>query len=249
MSPPSILPQVESLSEYDPLDLFSHKKDRIQRALEALFRRPQNNLRVFRSGVEIFGGEKNKRSEVPGGNANTLDELEVGLEGFVDAPLGNRRACLRNILTDALSHADAMQSLLAAQKLDCYDIEGVMSIYNKHVLQNNSFRIKDGGQSSIEAEAKTNTKSRLDIDNLTTAERRKVLQNFLIATTAKDCGLMITFKPLADSHLHVSSQATVCEASGAKFSYKVRAFPNFVQFLEGSIHIITCVSSCCNLGV
>lgn len=248
MSPSSSLSQVESLSEYDPLDLFSRERDRVQRALEALFHRPQNNLRVFRSGAEIFGGKKKRTSEVLGGNANTLHELEVGLEGFVDAPLGSRRVCLRNVLRDALSHADAMQSLLAAQKLDCYDIEGVMSIYNKHVLLNNSFRVKDGGQSFIEADAKTDTGSRLDIDNLTTAERRRALQNFLIATTAKDCGLMITFKPLEDTHLHVSSRTIVCEeASGAEFSYKVRAFSIFVLLGEGPIPFR--VLACYHLGM
>ncbi|KAI8538141.1 hypothetical protein RHMOL_Rhmol09G0079700 [Rhododendron molle] len=42
--------------EYDPLDMFSGSKDRVHKAIKALFVTPQNNFHVFLNGSIIYGG-------------------------------------------------------------------------------------------------------------------------------------------------------------------------------------------------
>ncbi|KAL0438515.1 UNVERIFIED_CONTAM: Inositol-pentakisphosphate 2-kinase [Sesamum latifolium] len=48
--------KIRKLSKYDPLDMFSGSKDRVQRAIKSLFLTPQNNFRVFLNGSLAFGG-------------------------------------------------------------------------------------------------------------------------------------------------------------------------------------------------
>ncbi|KAI4339894.1 hypothetical protein MLD38_024779 [Melastoma candidum] len=46
--------EIEDLSDYDPLDLFSGSQERICRALKALFNNPQNNLRENESSEQLL---------------------------------------------------------------------------------------------------------------------------------------------------------------------------------------------------
>ncbi|KAI8530753.1 hypothetical protein RHMOL_Rhmol11G0083800 [Rhododendron molle] len=48
--------EVSEISEYDTLDIFSGSKDRVHKAIKALFVTPQNNFRVFLNGFVIYGG-------------------------------------------------------------------------------------------------------------------------------------------------------------------------------------------------
>ena len=45
--------KISKISRYDPLDLFSSDPFRVQQALLALFREPQNNLRMFLGGKAV----------------------------------------------------------------------------------------------------------------------------------------------------------------------------------------------------
>ena len=48
--------KISSISPYCPLDLFANCSCRLKRALNSLFKEPQNNLRVFHNGVLIYSG-------------------------------------------------------------------------------------------------------------------------------------------------------------------------------------------------
>ncbi|XP_066593161.1 inositol-pentakisphosphate 2-kinase [Prorops nasuta] len=45
---------IQSRSQYCPLDLFSGRRNRICRALEALLKNPQNNLKIFKDGNVVY---------------------------------------------------------------------------------------------------------------------------------------------------------------------------------------------------
>lgn len=46
--------RIESVSSYCPIDLFSGKADRMNRAIKGLIDNPQNNLKMFQDGKMIF---------------------------------------------------------------------------------------------------------------------------------------------------------------------------------------------------
>lgn len=55
--------RIESISSYCPIDLFSGKADRMNRAIEGLIMNPQNNMKMFLDGKIIFNEySKDKRS-------------------------------------------------------------------------------------------------------------------------------------------------------------------------------------------
>lgn len=45
---------ISKRSDYCPLDIFSGKSHRMSRALEALLRCPQNNLKIFKNGNVVY---------------------------------------------------------------------------------------------------------------------------------------------------------------------------------------------------
>ena len=100
-----------------------------------------------------------------------------------------------------------MQKLLSIQALDEHDIEGVYPLY-QHVLQ--QLKI-----TSMTAAMPIPVAAELDHENalqpcgtyvqelldLGWSEQMKILQNYLLATTAKDCSLMIALQALPQAYL------------------------------------------------
>lgn len=55
--------RIRSISSYCPIDLFSGKPERMNRAIEGLLENPQNNLKMFLDGKMIYNEfSKDKRS-------------------------------------------------------------------------------------------------------------------------------------------------------------------------------------------
>ncbi|VFQ79394.1 unnamed protein product [Cuscuta campestris] len=68
--------KISYISGYDPLDMFSESKDRLDKAMMDLFMTPQNNFRVFLNGSLKFGGLGGVAEAT---NAKDSQEFEDGL--------------------------------------------------------------------------------------------------------------------------------------------------------------------------
>ncbi|VYS49438.1 unnamed protein product [Arabidopsis thaliana] len=93
--------QISQISEYDPLDLFSGSKDRIHKAIKALYSTPQNSLQVFLN--DFF-----KTEDDSGLRANAFIELvaeTVYASGALDQLLEDEKV---NILKGFLTFSTAI---------------------------------------------------------------------------------------------------------------------------------------------
>lgn len=176
--------EISQLSRYNPLDLFSGKKDRIHQAISALFSTPQNNFRVFLNGSLIFGG-------LGGGMDNATvrchdrdGEIE-DLENICGLPLDR----FPELITEAIFSSSVLSRLLASQKLDHYDIEGAIHAYYNIVHEPCLACKTCSDPYSLRYSF---------LHDLSLEESLKIVRDYLIAATAKDCSLMISFRPVED---------------------------------------------------
>lgn len=160
---------IKSISNYDPLDLFSGNSDRIRKAVDSLFENPQGNLKIFRDQQLI---EFNK------------DCLQL-------------REQLCNLIIDQLSDS-ILRKLLNIQKLDIWDIECLPPIIQKagNVTWNDLINDEDvikGVTNMIEGQfqfPKTPNEYNDLSMNMSKEEARIFIAAFCISCAAKDCSLM-----------------------------------------------------------
>ncbi|KAF5942894.1 hypothetical protein HYC85_020536 [Camellia sinensis] len=124
--------EISDTSEYDPLDMLSGSKERVHKAITALFCTPQNNFRVFLNGSLIFGGL--------GGGADITscmigNSFEDVLKCVIQADDGLRTTNFLQLVTEAVSRLGLLDRLLEVQKLDIFDIEGAIHAYYDVVSQ------------------------------------------------------------------------------------------------------------------
>jgi inositol-pentakisphosphate 2-kinase len=94
------------VSKYSPLDLFSGNDEGIIKALVDLFETPQNNIRVFLEGVEVFGGPAD------GGSTNKLiASLEEKLAGVLVALEGEHVPAFQRLVASAPNKNKALDQL------------------------------------------------------------------------------------------------------------------------------------------
>ncbi|KAH9605523.1 hypothetical protein KSS87_023151 [Heliosperma pusillum] len=176
--------QIYQLSEYDPLDLFSGSKKRIDKAIKSLFATPQNNLRVFLDGALIYG-------ELGGGTDGTyfskFESFEDQIRPFIRSESGSSTTSFVNLLVQAIVKLGVLERLLEVQKLDKYDIEGAIHAYYDVVSQPCKLCGYTGGERQ--------TRKHCSLHSLPFDESLKIVKDYLIAATAKDCSLMISFRP------------------------------------------------------
>ncbi|EGG14938.1 hypothetical protein DFA_10812 [Cavenderia fasciculata] len=165
---------VDRISKYCPIDLYSLDRSRQLRALDSLIDCPQNNLKVFKDGVLYFTGQLGGGGT---GNENGTSTLDIK---SLDSLFNNI-----NILE---KEKQLLINLAQVQReYDPYDIETIYYLYCK--LHNQAYQEDDVERFK-------------DLSHLTNKEMQDIIERFLIATTAKDCSIMITFKlPLANQDI------------------------------------------------
>ncbi|CAI7803171.1 unnamed protein product [Closterium sp. NIES-54] len=121
---------------------------------------------------------------------------------------------LLSLATECLVQCGALEKLLAAQKLDKWDIEGTIHAYNEFMKQRTSTTSAPPAAAAAAAE----------VPKEITEDCRKVLRDFLIAATAKDCGIMLALRAAIPGETLEASQklrSVVCPSSGCKYFYRL----------------------------
>ncbi|KAI5079614.1 hypothetical protein GOP47_0005093 [Adiantum capillus-veneris] len=179
--------QVKLLSQYSPLDLFSGDLNRINEAVDSLFQIPQNNLRVFVGGSIIDAVFCDSSPDCANWQAlNEALQSCIFSENKVE-PV----ELLKELVAQSLYETNALRNLLAAQKLDSLDIEGAIHAYEKVSYSKCMDNLKE---TTLDIDDGPSLKSVDLVDGMSLSECRQVVRNYLIAATAKDCSLMLTFQ-------------------------------------------------------
>ncbi|XP_052736910.1 inositol-pentakisphosphate 2-kinase isoform X4 [Vigna angularis] len=201
--------EISRLSEYNPLDLFSGSKERIQKAIKGLLITPQNNFRVFLNGSLILGGL--------GGVAKNTDEciakkFEDELKSVIEVGDGLCTENLRTLVAEALQKSGVLDKLLEVQKLDSIDIEGVIHAYY-NITSEQCIVCKELSEEQAKIYASLHSAS---FD-----ESLRIVKDYLIAATAKDCSLMLCFRPRNEEDSGLVYNNVYLDSTKQAFDFKV----------------------------
>ncbi|RDX73590.1 Inositol-pentakisphosphate 2-kinase [Mucuna pruriens] len=201
--------QTSLLSEYNPLDLFSGSKERIHKAIKDLFTTPQNNFRVFMNGSLIFGGLGGGAEDT---NFYIAKAFEDALKSIIQADKG---LCTENLLTlvaEAVQKSGVLDRLLEVQKLDNVDIEGAIHAYYD-ITHHQCMICRELSEEQLKRYTSLHSAS-LD-------ESLRIVKNYLIAATAKDCSFMICFRPRKEGDSGSVCSNIYLESTKQTFDFKV----------------------------
>ncbi|KNA17367.1 hypothetical protein SOVF_080660 isoform B [Spinacia oleracea] len=197
--------KIQQLSEYDPLDLFSGSKDQIHEALKALIATPQNNLRVFLNGSLIYG-------DLGGMKFVEIEAFEDHLKSFIHEENGMHTRRFVHLVGEAILKLGVLDRLLEVQKLDKIDIEGAIHAYYDIVSQPCKLCRNSGENQQF---GKYSSLHSIPVD-----ESLKIVRDYLIAATAKDCSLMISFRPREDDHPESHYRTIYLDSTKQRFDVK-----------------------------
>ncbi|KAA8528670.1 hypothetical protein F0562_036025 [Nyssa sinensis] len=201
--------EISEISEYNPLYMFSGSKDRVHKAIKALFVTPQNNFRVFLNGSLILGGS--------GGVAESTscvigEAFEDVLKCVIRADDGLRTTNFLELVAEAVFESGLLDRVLKVQKLDLYDIEGAIHVYYDLVSQP-CMVCKDLGEDKLSGRYSS-------LHSLPLNESLNIVRDYLIAATAKDLSMMIAFRPRENGDLGSPYSIVFLKSTGQSFDYK-----------------------------
>ncbi|XP_020425159.1 inositol-pentakisphosphate 2-kinase [Prunus persica] len=206
--------EVSEYSDYNPLDMFSGSKDRIHKAIRDLFSTPQNNFRVFLNGSQIFGGLGGGADST---NFVTRGKFEDALKCVIQGGDGLRTMSFLQLVAETVHNSGVLDQLLEVQKLDNLDIDGAIHAYYD-IVSEPCMVCRAFGKEKL-------SQKYLSLHSISLDESLKIVKDFLIAATAKDCSLMISFRPRKDGNTGSPYNNLYLESSNQFFDYKV----NFID--------------------
>ncbi|KAI8817001.1 inositol-pentakisphosphate 2-kinase [Fimicolochytrium jonesii] len=164
-------------SEFCPLDLYSGDQRRVAKAVDALVRCPQNNLRVFVGG-ECVG--------VDSATAKAAVEALMRASHSTDM---TPAAFLTTLLTPIITSQPLFPRLATHQAgLDSLDIEGIITVYNALPTE-----LKEMNPTLGEWEGVVAGYLGHDVGAVEGVEEsRQRVYEYLLSATLKDCSVMIT---------------------------------------------------------
>lgn len=202
--------KISEISAYDPLDLFSGSNDRVHKAIKGLFKTPQNNFRVFLNGSLILGGL--------GGNADATscevgETFENALQCVIQAVDGQRTQCFLDLISKTICSSGLLNKVLEVQKLDNADIEGAIHAYYNVISQPCVVCNKQSAEDQLSERYSS-------LHSILNDESMKIVRNYLIAATAKDLSMMISFRPREDGSVESPYSMVSLESTNQSFDYK-----------------------------
>jgi inositol-pentakisphosphate 2-kinase len=219
---------IDTVSTYDPLDLFSGETSKMEKALHGLLENPQNNLTLFINGTpldlknssrcEDFQQNVDETSLLLEQAIATAAEMLFPLENHSnDTPNTNRKQYLVSLLRKILQQEPVLQNISTAQQACCVDIEGIYQLHNKMSREmNKEMHQHDACEDPIVAttvydvdlaEKKEREQHQRALDKLLQMplkEAIEAIRSYIIATTAKDCSIMITMRRAPEYELNKS---------------------------------------------
>ena len=212
-----LLLQISSYSEYDPLDLFSGSKERIHKAMNDLFSSPQNNFRVFLDGTLIFG---TLGAAADCTNLVIQEAFEDALKGVIQGDHGQRINSFLQLVAETIYLSRVMDRLLRLQKLDSIDIEGAIHAYY-NIISEPCKVCRELGEEKL-------SHKYTSLHSISLDESLKIVKDFLIAATAKDCSLMMSFRLRKEEISGCSYNNVYLESTNQFFDYKVICNYHFI---------------------
>ncbi|KAF7144158.1 hypothetical protein RHSIM_Rhsim05G0103100 [Rhododendron simsii] len=192
--------EVSEISEYDLLDMFTGSKDRVHKAIKALFVTPQNNFCVFLNGSVIYGGL--------GGGGDSISHM-IGKE---------------DVLKSMIRTDDGLRTMnflhLGSVRFAFYfSFSFVFQSLPYFFLQTKSLLLKLLVRCvEIWVKTKCRTDSCICIHCLWMKASKL---NYLIAAPAKDLSMMICFQPRKEKDTESSYSSVFLKSTNQIFDYKV----------------------------
>ncbi|XP_038990357.1 inositol-pentakisphosphate 2-kinase IPK1 isoform X3 [Phoenix dactylifera] len=183
----------------------------------------KNNFRIFLNGSLIFGG-------LGGGmdsSAVRSHETNTAIEDLIKVS-GLQLPSFLELVSETIFSSGVLDQLLATQKLDVLDIEGAIHAYY-NIISQPCMVCKNSGDPELLDQYSS-------LHSLPLEKRLKIVRDYLIASTAKDCSLMISFRPVDSGSTGSGYNSIFLESSNQSFEYKARFIDLDMKPLEKMVH-------------
>lgn len=222
--------EIDKISKYCPMDLFSGSLDRMKHAINCLIETPQNNFKIFKNGLLVYDDNSRKTPDIlceifAQSYATSLEELSdvltkallINLSKENQCPIVENKQKMENKLEvsvipscdfsqDKLVAGCVLERILNVQKLDQWGSEEILS-----KLQTQGIDL--------------NQKTSIPLCKLNCQKDfSSIVKQYLMAAVAKDLSLMITFKRLLTASLNVPQKNIIKTDNGSLYAMQIGVF-------------------------